>query len=314
MTLVSFIIPCFNEAESLQNLLCKIQLLKAETKMAENEFELVFINDGSNDGTLDELYSLSKINTGFKWVVIDLSRNFGKEAALSCGLHNCTGQIAIPIDADLQDPLEVIPEMIELWKNGADVVNGVRSDRREDSWLKRSSAGMYYRVHNSISDVDIPPHVGDFRLLDRKVIDAICDLPENQIFMKGLVSWVGFRTSEVLYSRNKRVTGASKFTPSKLWSLAIQGLTSFSTAPLRIWTYIGLFGIMISLLYATYILFVLISFGNTPPGYPSLILTIIFFGSLQIMSIGVLGEYMGKSFLESKSRPKYIIRSKFEGE
>ena len=244
--------------------------------------------------------------------IIELSRNFGKEAALTAGLDISSGDAIIPIDADLQDPVELILDMISVWNSGAEIVLAKRINRSEDSWLKRVTASFFYKIHNSISDIKIPNNVGDFRLMDRSVVNAIKSLPEQQRFMKGLFSWVGFKTASIEYSRLARNAGSTKFSGWKLWNFAIEGITSFSSLPLRIWTYIGFLGAISSFLYAFIIIFKTIIFGIDVPGYASLIVLLLFFGSLQLIGIGVLGEYISRIYMESKKRPIYIIRNKHE--
>ena len=241
-------------------------------------------------------------------MALSFTRNFGKEAALMCGLEHCTGDCAIPIDVDLQDPIEVIPRLITEWEKGMDLVLAKRVDRSSDSWLKRKTAQWFYEFHNQISVNKIEPNVGDFRLLSRQSIDTIKKLPERNLFMKGVLSWPGGRTSVVEYTRQPRVAGESKFNGWKLWNLALEGITSFSTVPLRIWTYLGAF---ISTTSFAYILFVIIQkllWGNPVHGYPSLLCVILFLGGIQLIGIGILGEYIGRIYQETKQRPRYVLK------
>ncbi len=240
--------------------------------------------------------------------IVDLSRNFGKEAALSAGLQVASGHVVVPIDVDLQDPPELIPEMIELWRTGYEVVLARRSCRKSDGWAKRTSANFFYRIHNKVAKPRLPVNVGDFRLMDRCVIDSLLQLPESNRFMKGLFAWVGFRTTYIEYSRPERRAGESKFNGWRLWNFALEGITSFSTAPLRVWFYIGLFVSSMSLFYGLYILLRVLLLGIVIPGYASLIITITFLGGLQLIGIGVIGEYLGRTYLESKRRPIFLIR------
>ena len=309
MKKISLIAPCYNEASNIETF---YNSFVNTFHSIENQYiyEIIFIDDGSEDETLDKMISLAKNDHNIK--IIELSRNFGKEAALTAGLDVSSGDAIIPIDADLQDPVELILEMISVWNSGAEIVLAKRINRSEDSWLKRVTASFFYKIHNSISDIKIPNNVGDFRLMDRSVVNAIKSLPEQQRFMKGLFSWVGFKTASIEYSRLARNAGSTKFSGWKLWNFAIEGITSFSSLPLRIWTYIGFLGAISSLLYAFIIIFKTIIFGIDVPGYASLIVLLLFFGSLQLIGIGVLGEYISRIYMESKKRPIYIIRNKHE--
>lgn len=275
----------------------------------EMDFEVVCVDDGSRDNTLKELIALNQLDRRF--VVVELSRNFGKESALTAGIDVATGDAVIPMDADLQDPPALIETMIQAWQSGYEVVLAKRVDRRADSFLKRKTAKLFYRLHNKLSSVKIPENVGDFRLMDRCVIDALRSLPEQQRFMKGLFAWVGYRTTVVEYSRIERVAGVTKFSGWKLWNLAMDGITGFSIAPLKIWTYLGGLGSLMSLMYAVFIVLRTIVQGTDLPGYASLMVAIIFFGSVQLIGIGMLGEYIGRIHIESKRRPIYLIRKKY---
>ena len=243
-----------------------------------------------------------------RFLVVELSRNFGKEAALTAALDHAAGAAAIPIDADLQDPPEVIEQMLSLWESGFEVVIARRIDRRSDSLFKRKTAALFYKIHNQLSSIQIPENVGDFRLLDRIAIDAIKSLPEQHRFMKGIFSWVGFKTATVEYRREARVAGRTKFSGWRLWNFAIEGLTSFSNAPLKLWSYVGLVGALLSALYATFIVIRTIALGVDVPGYASLLVAVLFLGSLQSIALGLLGEYIGRIYDESKRRPIYLVR------
>jgi glycosyltransferase involved in cell wall biosynthesis len=274
------------------------------------DYELVCVNDGSTDATLERLLRAQERNPAIR--VVDLSRNFGKEAALTAGIDAAKGDAVVPIDVDLQDPPEVIPKLVERWREGFEVVLARRADRSSDSWLKRFSAGMFYRMHNSIADELIPEDVGDFRLLTRPVVEAVRSLPERRRFMKGLFAWVGFRTATVDYVREARHAGGSKFNGWRLWNLALEGVTSFSTLPLRIWTYLGLIISAFSLSYAAFILVRTLVQGVDVPGYASLLVSILFLGGVQLIGMGVLGEYVGRMYQEAKHRPIYIVRATYE--
>ncbi|EFK95831.1 Bactoprenol glucosyl transferase [sediment metagenome] len=300
---ISLVVPIFNEEEAVPVFYSAI---KNNQDLAQHDLEIVFVNDGSRDHTVEVIESL--LATDPNIVLIDFSRNFGKEPALFAGIEHATGEVVIPMDVDLQDPIEVIPQMIEAYRNGFDVVLAKRSNRDSDSMLKRMSANYFYKLVNLMSDSKIPENVGDFRLLSRPVVDAIKLLPENKLFMKGLLSWVGFKTTVVEYSRPTRSVGTSKFNGWKLWNFALEGITSFSTVPLRIWTYMGVSIALCSFIYGAWMAIEKMFWGNPVPGYPSLIVAILFLGGVQLIGIGVLGEYIGRIYIEAKRRPRYIIR------
>jgi glycosyltransferase involved in cell wall biosynthesis len=301
---VSIVAPFYNEEQGAPIYFAR--LFDVVKKLPAFSFELVCVDDGSQDNTLKLLLQHAASDPRIK--VIELSRNFGKEAALTAGLNAAEGDAIIPIDSDLQDPPELIVSMIQAWQNGAEVVLARRVDRSSDSFLKRKSAEFFYKVHNCFSSVAIPENVGDFRLMDRVVVQALQQLPERQRFMKGLFAWVGFKTVTLDYVREARAAGTSKFSGWKLWNFALEGLTSFSTSPLKIWSYVGGFGAVISLLYALFVMLRTIVDGVDVPGYASLLVSVIFFGSVQLMGIGMLGEYIGRIYMESKQRPLYIVR------
>lgn len=308
ITFLSFVVPVFNESESVALFVTKVNSVFDQYTNIEHEF--VFINDGSVDETLEVLL---RIQSQFKNIkIIDLSRNFGKEAALTAGLRVAKGHVVVPIDVDLQDPPELVLEMISLWKAGYEVVLGRRINRASDLWLKKVSALLFYRIYNKISAIKIPENVGDFRLLDRCVVDAILDLPESCRFMKGLFSWVGFKTAYVDYIRPIRSAGSSKYNGWKLWNFALEGITSFSTDPLRIWTYLGSFVSIASFLFAIFIAIRVMLHGIEVPGYASIITAVTFLGGLQLIGIGVIGEYLGRTYIESKRRPVYLVRRIYE--
>jgi polyisoprenyl-phosphate glycosyltransferase len=269
-------------------------------------FEIICINDGSTDDTLHHLRARSQGDHRLR--IIDLSRNFGKEAALTCGIDHALGAAVIPIDADLQDPPELITDMVRLWRGGFDVVLPQRVDRGSDHPLKRKTAEWFYRVHNALSDSKIPANVGDFRLMDRRVVDALKRLPERRRFMKGLFAWVGFRQALIPYRREPRAAGNTKFSGWRLWNFALEGLTSFSTAPLRIWTYVGLLIALIAFAFGLYIVGYVVLFGRELPGYASLVTIVLFLGGVQLIGLGVLGEYIGRLYSEAKARPIYLVR------
>lgn len=269
-------------------------------------WEILFVDDGSEDATLPAILLANRADPRVR--AISLSRNFGKEAALTAGLDHAGGAAVVPLDVDLQDPPEVIGAMLDKWRQGFEVVYGVRTNRQTDSLPKRLTADLYYRAHNWLSDDKIPEHAGDFRLLDRKVVEVIRAMPERNRFMKGLFAWSGFRQAAVEYERSPRAVGTTKFRYWKLWTLALDGITSASTMPLRVWSYIGVVVALFALLYAVYMVARTILFGIDVPGYPSLMVAILFFGGLQLISLGVLGEYVGRILTETKRRPLYIVR------
>jgi glycosyltransferase involved in cell wall biosynthesis len=239
--------------------------------------------------------------------LIDLSRNFGKELALTAGLDHASGEAVIPIDADLQDPPELIGEFVRLWREGYDVVYGVRKLRTGDGLGKRLTARMFYHLFNSLTEVCIPENTGDFRLMDRRVVEALRRLPERNRFMKGLFSWVGFRQTGVEYDHDARAAGTSKFKFWKLWNFAIDGITAFSTLPLRVWSYVGVGISLLAFLYAMFIMFRTLAMGSDVPGYASLIVAVLFLGGIQLITLGVIGEYLGRLYAEAKQRPPYVV-------
>jgi len=245
--------------------------------------------------------------------VVDLSRNFGKEAALSAGLDETDADAVIPIDVDLQEPPEVIPRLVEKWEEGFDTVLAHKSDRSTDTFLKRQSARWFYRIHNMMAEPAIPEDVGDFRLLDRRVVEEIRRLPEQRRFMKGLFAWIGFRTATIEYERAQRSAGRTRFTPWRLWNFALDGITSFSIAPLRLWIYLGTLTAGFAFVYMAYTILRALIHGIDTPGYASLLATVLFLGGIQLIGIGVIGEYLGRTYIESKRRPSYVVRARFGG-
>lgn len=304
---ISLVVPVFNEEEAVP-----IFYQAVRRELVDHEVEIVFINDGSKDSTEAIINALSISDPLVK--SLSFTRNFGKEPALFAGLDHATGDAVIPIDVDLQDPISVIPMLIEKWMQGADVVLAKRTDRSTDGHLKRKTAEWFYHLHNKISSPKIEENVGDFRLMSREVVESIKLLPERNLFMKGILSWVGGRTDIVEYARAERVAGTTKFNGWKLWNLALEGITSFSTFPLRVWTYIGLMVATLSFIYGAYMIIDTMIFGNPVNGYPSIIVSILFLGGVQLIGIGVLGEYIGRIYLESKGRPRYILARKKERE
>ena len=303
---LTLVVPVKDEEAAVANFVSRVvPLLERLNDHAAKSFEILFVDDGSTDSTLAKLRALNAAEPRVR--AVSLSRNFGKEAALSAGLDEARGSAVVPIDVDLQDPPEVIGEMIAKWREGFEVVYGVRDNRESDSLPKRLTADLYYRAHNRLSSDKIPEHAGDFRLLDRKVVDIIRAMPERNRFMKGLFAWAGFRQAAVSYHRTERQVGKSKFNYWKLWTLALDGITSASTVPLRIWSYLGGVVALGALLYAAIIVVRTLMFGIDVPGYASMMVAILFLGGLQLLSLGVLGEYVGRILIETRGRPLYIV-------
>jgi glycosyltransferase involved in cell wall biosynthesis len=305
--MISILCPCYNEEDALPIFFREI--VPVMESLGE-PFEFVCVNDGSRDATLDVLLSFAKKDSRIK--VVDLSRNFGKEAALTAAIDYASGDAVVPIDVDLQDPPELILAMVEKWHEGYEMVLAKRADRSSDSFMKRLTAQLFYRLHNKISTSSIPENVGDFRLMDRCVVEALSELHERHRFMKGLFAWVGFKTCTIEYTRRLRTAGKSKFSGWRLWKFALEGITSFSTFPLTMWLYFGSFVSLSAFCYGLFIFFRTLIQGVELPGYASSICLILFFGGLQLLGIGILGEYIGRTYMESKQRPVYIVRSQFQ--
>jgi len=302
---LSLVVPMYNEAEMCEPFFARVlPIIESGT----DEFEIICVNDGSTDSTLDMLRELHARDNRIK--ILNLTRNFGKEIALTAGLEHASGNAIIPLDADLQDPPELIPEMVAKWREGYDSVIAVRSDRQSDSYLKRATAGLFYRFIGRVADTPIPANAGDFRLLDRAVVNALLQLPERTRFMKGLYAWVGFSHAYIEYSRPQRVAGKTKWKYWNLWNLALEGIFSFTTLPLRIWTYLGFAIASIAALYGVVIIVRTLLYGVDVPGYASLLVTILFLSGVNMVGLGILGEYLGRIFLEVKQRPMYLVGSR----
>lgn len=301
---ISVVVPAFNEESVLPEFYTRTV---AVLQKASLSYELVFVNDGSSDSTLSVMESLRATDQNV--TVVDLSRNFGKEIALTAGLDHTAGEVVVVIDADLQDPPEMIPQFIEEWRKGFDVVYAVRTVREGETWLKRATARGFYRVIRSMSRVDIPKDTGDFRLMSRRVVQALSELREQHRFMKGLFAWVGFPAKAVYYQRAPRAAGTTKWNYWKLWNLALEGITSFTIAPLKIATYIGLAVALLAFVYATFVIYKTLVYGDPVQGYPSLMVVVLFLGGVQLAFTGVLGEYLGRVFNEVKQRPLYILKN-----
>ncbi len=305
---LSIVCPLYNEQEMVPLF---FQEMRAALAQLQCVYEFICVNDGSRDHTLEQLIIAKQQHPDLNITILNFSRNFGKEAALTAGIAHANGQAVIPIDADLQDPPELILSMVAQWRAGYDVVLAKRVDRSSDSALKRITAKLFYKLHNHVSDIEIPDNVGDFRLMSRRVVDAITALPERQRFMKGIFAWVGFKTTTLSYTRNPRPKGKSKFNGWKLWNFALEGFTSFSTFPIRIWLYFGLVISGISLIYSFFIILRTLILGVDVPGYASLLTSVLFLGGIQLIGIGVIGEYVGRIYMETKGRPLYIIENKY---
>ncbi|NEO00387.1 MAG: glycosyltransferase family 2 protein [Moorea sp. SIO3I7] len=300
---ISVVIPLYNEESNIDYL---FERLRIGLDNLNINYEIVCINDGSKDNTLKLLLQHHYSNPVIK--VINLSRNFGKEAALSAGIDFASGAAIIPIDADLQDPPEMMGEMINKWREGYDVVYATRRSRQGDTWAKRFTANFFYRVIGQISHVQIPSNTGDFRLLDRRVVDAVKQMPERTRFMKGIFAWVGFKQTSILYDRPPRYDGITKWNYWRLWNFAIDGITSLSLLPLKVWSYVGLILSIAGFLYAAFLIVRTLLFGIDLRGYASLMVVILVLGGVQLLTLGIIGEYIGRIFEESKQRPIYIVR------
>lgn len=305
--MLSLIVPMYNEAQSIDLFMQRV--LPVLHSLTEN-WEIICVDDGSRDHTLACLKALSAQDARIRYV--SFSRNFGKEAALTAGLDKARGQAVIPIDADLQDPPELIPEMVALWRQGYKVVYATRRSRHQDSWFKRSSAGAYYRLLSKIAPFRVPENTGDYRLMDACVVEVIRQLPERTRFMKGLFAWAGFTSTPVYFDRPKRVAGDAKFSLRMLWRHAKDGIFSFTTAPLRISTYLGALISLFSFSYAAYLILRTLVHGVELPGYASIMTVVLCMGGIQLLSLGIIGEYIGRTYLEAKKRPIYLIEESSE--
>ena len=301
---ISLVVPVYNEEESIQTF---IDTIDKELEPLRDKLQIVFVNDGSRDKTRQVIESV--IKTEPRVTLVNLARNFGKEAAMTAGLFHARGDAVVPMDVDLQDPPKLILEFVRLWQEeGYDTVYGVRTDRNADTPMKRLTAGGFYRLFNAVSTTTrIPENAGDFRLMDRRVVEVIKQLPERNRFMKGLFAWAGFNSIGVPYERPARAAGETKFNYWKLWNFALDGFFSFSSWPLRVWSYIGAGVALLSFIYMLVIITKVIFFGIDSPGYASLLCVILFLGGMQLISIGVIGEYLGRMFLEVKQRPVFVI-------
>ncbi len=295
---LTIVVPCFNEAAVLPAFHARLH-----AALLGFAWDVIYVNDGSTDKTLATLRGLPGAS------VLNLSRNFGKEAAATAGIDLATGDAVVLIDADLQDPPELIPEMVAAWHRGFDMVYAQRRVRAGETWFKKTSAAYFYRLMQRVGRVQLPPDTGDFRLMSRRVVDAVKQLREQHRFMKGLFAWVGYPSCAVLYDREPRAAGVSKWSYWRLWNFAIDGVTAFTVMPLKIATYMGLLVAFASGVYGGLILIDTLLYGNAVPGYPSLVVIVLFLGGVQLMTLGVIGEYLGRVFNETKQRPLYLVES-----
>ncbi len=302
---ISIVVPVYNEEAGLAAFWARLAPVLASLACRA---EVVFIDDGSSDGTLAQLLSLRHLDPRVR--IVSLSRNFGKEIALSAGLDHADGDAVVPIDADLQHPPEVIPELVARWRDGSDIVIALRRDRATDSLLRRAASSLFHRVFARMTTVPVVRDAGDFRLMSRPVVEALRRLPERTRFMKGLYAWVGFRQTTVSYDIEPRLEGRSKWSLWRLWRLALDGITSFSSLPLKVWSVVGLAFALAALAYGGYLVARTIVRGIDVPGYASLMVMILFLGGLQLLSLGVIGEYLGRVYDEVKARPLYIVRQR----
>lgn len=303
---LSIVVPTYNEAQNVEPFYAR---MKQVLDQLGEPYEIICVNDGSADNTLEKLLELRKQDPNVK--VIDFSRNFGKEIALTAGIDFSSGQVVIPIDADLQHPPELIPELVAKWREGYDVVYAKRLERYNENWFKRWAARLFYRLAERIMSIKMPKDAGDFRLMSRPVVEALKELRERNRFMKGLFVWVGFPSTAVYYRCEKRYAGKTKWNYWKLWNFALEGITSFSFVPLQFATYFGFTVAFFAFAYALFIAIRTLVFGREVPGYASLITVILFLGGVQLIGIGVLGEYIGRIYNEVKRRPLYVVRKKW---
>ena len=304
MKTISILIPCYNEEQSLP--LLYPELCKLMDSMPNYSWELMFVNDGSKDGTLNVLKQLRVADSRVNYV--DLSRNFGKEIAMLAGFDYVTGDCMVIIDADLQHPPTLIPEMVQLWEQGYDDVYAKRKSRGKESWLRKKLSLQFYKILQSSSRFDVLQNVGDFRLLDRSCINALKQIREKERYTKGMYCWIGFKKKEIEFEQGDRIAGVSSWNYKQLFSLAIDGITSFTNAPLRISTVVGFIVSLGAFIYMFYVFFKSLFFGEAVQGFPTIVILILFLGGIQLLSIGIIGEYLGRIYNETKNRPNYIVR------
>ena len=301
---LSVVVPAFNEQAVLHEFHSRLSKVLDTLGVPA---EIVFVNDGSTDNTLEVLYQMREHDP--RVAVVELSRNFGKEIALSAGLDHALGEAVVVIDADLQDPPELIPELIKQWRDGYDVVYATRAARDGETYFKKATSSAFYRLIQRVSRVNIPADTGDFRLLSRRAVDALKQLREQHRFMKGLFSWIGYPQKSVPYRREPRFAGETKWNYWRLWNLALEGITSFTIAPLKIASYIGVLTSLTAFIYALSVIYKTLVYGDSVQGYPSLMVVVLFLGGVQLLTLGVIGEYLGRMFDETKGRPLYFTKA-----
>lgn len=302
---VSIIVPIYNEEENIIELHKRLESVEQKSNL---EFEYIYVDDGSKDNSFKLLKAMSLQKKQIK--VLRFSRNFQHQEAVTAGINNCTGKCAVIIDADLQDPPELILEFLENWKNGYHVVYGQRNNREGESWMKLLTAKLFYRTLRKITDIEIPVDTGDFRLIDRKVIDIFNQFKEDKKFIRGLISWSGFKQKAVAFDRSPRLHGSTKYTYKKMFNFAWRGITSFSNFPLQVSTYLGFFSSVVAFAYILYVLYLVLFTDQTIQGWASVMVVTLFFGGVQLIVLGILGQYIGNIHLQTKERPSYIIEEK----
>jgi len=303
---VSIVVPMFNEEGNLDYLFGRLEPILEQLQC---RYEIICVNDGSTDNTLDKLLQYRKKDSRIK--LVNFSRNFGKDTALTAGLHYSRGTAVIPIDSDLQDPPELIKDLLAKWHEGYDVVYAVRRKRYGEPLMKRLMAKLFYKFINLFSETPIPKNTGDFRLMDRRVVEVLNQLPERTRFMKGLFAWVGFKQTGITYDRQPRYLGKTKWNFWKLWNFALDGITLFSTSALKMWSYLGMIISLVSFIYAMFLIIRTLILGRDVPGYASIMVVVLFLGGLQLISLGILGEYLGRVYAEVKKRPLYIVSKSY---
>jgi glycosyltransferase involved in cell wall biosynthesis len=300
---LSIVAPMRNEAGNLEEFIARVLGVMEKIGLT---YEVICVNDGSTDDTLSMLLALRERNPAIK--IINFSRNFGKDVALSAGLDYACGRAVVPIDSDLQDPPELIEQMVAKWHEGFDIVYATRASRSGESIAKRLTASLFYKIYHRVSEVPVPRDTGDFRLLDRRVVEVLVRLPERSRFMKGLFAWVGFKQTAIVYHRPPRHAGRANWSYWRLWNFAIDAVTSFSSLPLKIWSYLGVIVSLFAFLYAAFLAILKLWKGIDVPGYTSLMVVVLFFGGIQLITLGVIGEYLGRVYTEVKGRPLYLVR------
>jgi len=304
---LSVVVPMHDESENVRPFYDRT---RAVLDAIGEPWEIVCVDDGSRDDTLAQLIALHRADP--RVAVIELSRNFGKEIALTAGIDAARGDAVVPIDADLQDPPELIPDLVARWRDGYDVVYATRTERAGETWLKKATAAGFYQLMTHLAEIPIPPNTGDFRLMSRPAVDALCRMREQNRFMKGLFAWVGFRQYGLTYQRDPRLAGSSKWSWWRLTGLAIEGITSFSSAPLQLATWMGLAAAAFAFVYGGFRIVDTLLRGNPVAGYPSLMVVILFLGGVQLITLGIIGEYIGRIYQEVKRRPLYVVRRRYE--